>query len=736
VHVPLLAAVGAGAPTQVVFVQTALVLCLAAAAGFVGSRLKQPLIVSFIAVGILAGPHALDLVDDPHSLELLAEIGISILLFIVGLKLDLVMIRTMGRVALATGLGQVLFTSLGGFGIARLLGMDTTAAIYVAVALTFSSTIIIVKLLSDKREIDALHGRIAIGFLIVQDLAVVLAMIALSAYGAGAAGEETLLWKFGNVILYGVLFLGGVLLLMKRPLPWLLRQLSGAPELLVLFSIAWAVGLAAFGDWLGFSKEVGAFAAGMSIASTPYRDAIGSRLVSLRDFLLLFFFIHLGSALDLSLLGDEVVSAAVLSAFVLVGNPLIVMAIMGYMGYRKRTGFLAGLTVAQISEFSLILIGLGYTLGHVDEATVGLVTLVGLITIGLSTYMILYSRTLYRWVSPALALFERRVPFREETPDELDVRALDHVDVLVVGLGNYGGAIVRGLIGRGQRVVGVDFDPQALRYWREQNVPVIYGDMEDPDLLEHLPIRNTRWVLIAVPDPDVTTSLVNLLWAAAYPGKLALSARTRTDAKRYETLGVDLMLRRYADAAELAVDAMNTALHQLPSDVEWPNALREVRLETGSVWAGRTIGRIPLRQTTGVSILAVSRAGRTTFDPEASYTLYPGDRVVLLGERENLESAVALITQREFGSQDGDDTFTIAAVDVPSACGLGGKTLGELHFRRDFGVTVIGIERGDQRLRTMTASTAIESEDRLIVAGCGHAVASMQAAIIDACRID
>jgi len=137
-----------------------------------------------------------------------------------------------------------------------------------------------------------------------------------------------------------------------------------------------------------------------------------------------------------------------------------------------------------------------------------------------------------------------------------------------------------------------------------------------------------------------------------------------------------------------------------------------------------------------VSILAVSRAGRTTFDPEASYTLYPGDRVVLLGERENLESAVALITQREFGSQDGDDTFTIAAVDVPSACGLGGKTLGELHFRRDFGVTVIGIERGDQRLRTMTASTAIESEDRLIVAGCGHAVASMQAAIIDACRID
>ncbi len=731
-----LASVTPVATTQVVFVQTALVLVLAAVVGFVGSKLKQPLIVSFIAVGILAGPYVLNLVNDPHSLELLAEIGICILLFIVGLKLDLVMIRTMGRVALATGLGQVLFTSLGGFGLARLLGMETTAAIYVAVALTFSSTIIIVKLLSDKREIDALHGRIAIGFLIVQDLAVVLAMIALSAYGAGEAGEETLLWKFGNVILYGVLFLGGVLLLMRRPLPWLLNQLSRAPELLVLFAIAWAVGLAAFGDWLGFSKEVGAFVAGMSIASTPYRDAIGSRLISLRDFLLLFFFIHLGSTLNLSLLGGEVVPAVVFSVFVLVGNPLIVMAIMGRMGYRKRTGFLAGLTVAQISEFSLILIGLGYTLGHVDEATVGLVTLVGLITIGLSTYMILYSGTLYRWIGPVLGVFERKVPFREETPDEQNALAMERVDVLVVGLGNYGGAIVRGLIKRGQQVVGVDFDPQALRYWREQNVPVIYGDMEDPDLLEHLPIRNTRWVLVAVPDRQVTTALVNLLRAAKYPGKLALAARTRTDAKHYETLGADLVLRRYADAAELAVDAMDTALHQLPLDIEWPTSVQEVRLETGNVWAGKPLGKIPLRQQTGVSILAVSRAGQTTFDPAASFVLYPGDRVVLLGEPENLKAAAAFITRREFGTQDRDDTFMIAAVDVPAACGLGGKTLGELHFRRDFGVTVIGIERGRQRLRTLTAATTIESEDRLIVAGCGRAVAILQAAITNACGID
>jgi len=726
----------ATAATQVVFVQTALVLVLAAAIGFIGSKLKQPLIVSFIAVGILVGPYGLDLINDPHSLELLAEIGICILLFIVGLKLDLVMIRTMGRVALATGLGQVLFTSLGGYGLARLLGLDPTAAIYVAVALTFSSTIIIVKLLSDKREIDALHGRIAIGFLIVQDLAVVLAMIALSAYGAGEAGEQTLLWKFGHVILYGIAFLGGIFILMRRVLPWFLEHLARVPELLVLFAIAWAVGLAAFGDWLGFSKEVGAFAAGMSIASTPYRDAIGSRLISLRDFLLLFFFIHLGSGLNLSLLGAEFLPAVVFSVFVLVGNPLIVMVIMGRMGYRKRTSFLAGLTVAQISEFSLILIGLGATLGHVDEATVGLVTLVGLITIGLSTYMILYSGSLYRWLAPWLKIFERRVPFREETPAEHDVLALPQVDVLMFGLGHYGGSIVRGLLRRGQQVVGVDFDPQILRYWREQNVLVVYGDMEDPDLLEHLPIRRTRWVLTAAPDRESTTALVKLLRAAGYPGKLALTARTHLDAEHYETLGADLVLRPYVDAAEQAVDALNAAMHFLPKESEWPNSLLEVRLEPGAVWAGKALGEIPLRQETGVSILAISRAGKTTFDPAADFVVYPGDRLVLLGEGEGLARGAAFITRREFGSQEPASSYTIASVDVPTTCGLSGKTLGELDFRRGFGVTVVGIERGSEQIRTLTAATTIESDDRLIVAGGQKAVDRLHAALIHACQID
>jgi Kef-type K+ transport system membrane component KefB len=397
------------------FTEVAVLLAIVTVIAAIGRLLRQPLIVAFIAAGILVGPSAFSLIEFNEQIELLAQMGIALLLFVVGLKLDLHIIRTMGPVALATGLGQVLFTSVFGYLIALALGLSPISSLYVGVALTFSSTIIIVKLLSDKKEIDSLHGRIAVGFLIVQDIVVVLVMIALTAMGAGndAAPDQlltTMLW----VLAKGFAFLTGIALLMKFVLPVVSRQMAQSAELLILFAVSWAVTLAPIGELLGFSKEVGAFLAGVSLASTPYREVIGARLVSLRDFLLLFFFIELGSGLDVTALTGQLVPALVLSAFVLIGNPLIVMTIMGFMGYRKRTGFLAGLTVAQISEFSLILAALGLSLGHLDRSIVGLITLVGLITISGSTYLILYSHPLYQRLAPLLSIFERKHPDRED----------------------------------------------------------------------------------------------------------------------------------------------------------------------------------------------------------------------------------------------------------------------------------------------------------------------------------
>ncbi|MGC8201450.1 cation:proton antiporter [Aliiroseovarius sp. PTFE2010] len=328
---------------------------LAAGIGLVGLLLRQPLIVSFIAVGLIAGPSALDVVHSDEQIDLLSELGIAVLLFLVGIKLDVKLIRSLGAVSLLTGLGQVAFTSIFGYLIGRVLGLGNTTSLYVAVALTFSSTIIIVKLLSDKREIDSLHGQIALGFLIVQDLVVVLAMIVLSAIGIGAAGAGSA-HGGGSVpiaLSSGVAMVAVVVFFVRYVANPLTERLARAPELLVIFAISMASMFAAFGDIVGLGKEVGGLLAGVALASTPYRETIAARLAPLRDFLLLFFFISLGSALDLSLLGTHVTGAIVFSLFVLIGNPLIVLAIMGAMGYRKRTGFLAGLTVAQISEFGV-----------------------------------------------------------------------------------------------------------------------------------------------------------------------------------------------------------------------------------------------------------------------------------------------------------------------------------------------------------------------------------------------
>ncbi|PHS26167.1 MAG: sodium:proton exchanger [Methylophaga sp.] len=535
-----------------VFTEMAALLLVAAIIGAIGVRLRQPLIVAFIAVGIIVGPSVLGWVSANDQVDLLAKMGIALLLFVVGLKLDLHIIRTMGLVALATGLGQVIFTSVVGFFIAIALGMSTISALYVAVALTFSSTIIIVKLLSDKREIDMLHGRIAIGFLIVQDIVVVLVMIGLTALGEGGdtsnLGQEAI-----EVLLKGGLFIIAIGLLMRYVLTPLLHQLAKSPELMVLFAIAWAVALAAAGAHLGFSKEVGAFLAGVSLASTPYREAIGSRLVSLRDFLLLFFFIDLGAGLDLAILGDQIVPAILLSLFVLIGNPLIVMTILGLMGYHKRTGFLAGLTVAQISEFSLILGALGLSLGHIGTDTMGLITLVGLITISVSTYMILYSRPLYEMLAPWLGVFERKRASRDESNDKLEK---NQIDVILFGLGRFGSGIANELQQRGYQVLAVDLDPDLIRQAEEDSYEVRYGDAEDPEFMATLPLDNIYWVISSVRDQSINLALLHGLREHGYRGKVAVTAHSSKNAKQLQNAGANKILTPYEDAAFEAVDKL------------------------------------------------------------------------------------------------------------------------------------------------------------------------------------
>jgi len=545
------------------FGEVALLLAMAAGIGLAGMLLRQPLIVTFIAVGLIAGPSALNVVQSNEQIDLLAELGIVVLLFLVGIKLDVKLIRSLGAVSILTGLGQVAFTAFFGYLIGLGLGLGHVASLYVAVALTFSSTIIIVKLLSDKREIDSLHGQIALGFLIVQDLVVVLAMIVLSAIGIGAAGAEG---GHGGgsiplVLASGVAMLAIVILFVRYMADPLTERLARAPELLVIFAIALAAIFAAVGDVVGLGKEVGGLMAGVALASTSYRETIAARLAPLRDFLLLFFFIALGATLDLSLLGSHVTGAIVFSLFVLVGNPLIVLIIMSAMGYRKRTGFLAGLTVAQISEFSLIFVAMGVSIGHVGDDALGLVTMVGLVTIAASTYMITYSHQLYSLFEPLLGVFERKGTPRE--PAEPGNRKDEPYTVIIFGLGRFGTAIGLRLKKRGIRVLGVDFNPHAIRRWRELGLETSFGDATDPEFVTELPLAHAEWIVSTVPihptglsHEDARTTLIQLTRSAGFPGQVAVASHSASDTRILFAAGADMVLEPFQDAADRAVELL------------------------------------------------------------------------------------------------------------------------------------------------------------------------------------
>ena len=532
-----------------VFYEIATILVIATIMGGVALRLRQPLIMAFIAVGVLVGPAGLGLVVSNQQVELLASLGIALLLFVVGLKLDPQEIQEVGLVAITTGLGQIFLTGLIGYILASLFGFNVIESFYIGIALTFSSTIIIVKLLSDKKEIDALHGRIAVGVLIIQDIVVILVMIALSIFNGETDNIFLDLWL---LFFKGSGFLIIIGLLTKYVLGFLLHQLAYSTELLLIFAIAWAISLASLGDVLGFSQEVGAFIAGVSIASTSYRTIIGARLVSLRDFLLLFFFINLGIHIDIANLGSEIIPAVVLSIFVLVGKPLMVIILMLLMGYRKYTCILASTSLCQISEFSLILVAFGVSNGQISEDSIGLITLVALITMGISTYVIIYSHSLYKWLSPKIAWLERYIHSSHKTLEDLAVDDIPPVDIIVLGLGRYGGSLIEYLSDEEVKVLGIDFNPEVVKFWRKKGVLAFYGDAEDPELIASLPKREVQWIISTLPQKYIGLTLLHTLKDEHFSGKIALTSHSELETISLNQAGADLVLLPFQDAAKQA----------------------------------------------------------------------------------------------------------------------------------------------------------------------------------------
>jgi Kef-type K+ transport system membrane component KefB len=473
-----------------IFIQLSIVLVIATVLASIARFLKQPLIISYIATGIIVSPYFLDIVGYESSVNILSELGVALLLFLVGISLSPKVIKEVGKVSLITGLGQVMFTTVIGFIIIQFFGFDFISSIYLAIALAFSSTIIIMKLLADRGDLETVYGKISIGFLLVQDLIAVFILLGVTTL-SGGSGLETMAYDImiNGVILLGILSFIGIFILPRAG-----KFIASSQEFLFLFSISWCMAFAALFSYFNFSVEIGALVAGVMLSLSPYHDEIVSKVKPLRDFFIILFFIFLGSQMQFGNISAFIVPGILLSLFVLIGNPLILMILMGIMGYSRRNSFFAGLTVAQISEFSLILVGLGVKLGHITGDVLSLVTLVGIITIGCSSYLILYAHKIYPYLSEVLKIFERTSIRKSEKRKE------KKYDVIMFGYDRIGYDIIRSLKHIKKKVLVIDFNPTVVSKLISRGYSCKYGDANDLELLNRIDFRHAKMIVSTIPE--------------------------------------------------------------------------------------------------------------------------------------------------------------------------------------------------------------------------------------------
>ena len=521
-----------------------LILLAAAAVVLLARQLRVPPIIAYMVAGLLLGP-ATHLVHPTESLELISEVGIALLLFLVGLELSLDKIRDVGRVALLAGAGQIVATGGLGFGLARLLGFGGVESALLALALTFSSTVVVVKLLEHRGDLGALYGRIAVGILLVQDVAVAIALTLLagledpSELGVEAVGQSLVKASVGMAALVAV-----AVVATRYVLPRLFGWLSTSLEALFIWSLTWCFGFILTAQALGLSVEIGAFVAGVSLAQLSYNEEMIRRVHPLVNFFLAIFFVTLGIHMELGEALRVWPAVLALSLFVLIGKPAILMALVPRFGYGERTSFLSGLTLGQISEFSFIVSSLALGAGLVEEGFLSVVGMVGLVTIGASAALIQGSDAVYRQASRRGLLRVFRAPQHPEPEAPPGLR--DHI--IIVGMNTLGRHLVEGFVARGERVLAIDVDAGKLR-----GLPcrTMQGNTEHPAVLEHAELGHARLLVSALQIEDANNLLAYRARQAGVPSSIHAFDPVLSDELR-ENGATHLMVSKYDGIRKVA----------------------------------------------------------------------------------------------------------------------------------------------------------------------------------------
>ena len=487
-------------PEANIFTELSIVFVIVALVAGLMRYLKQPLVLGYILTGILVGPVMLNIIHAKDAFEGFAEIGITLLLSIIGLGMNIGVIRSLGKVSLVVASAILFLVGGAGVLVGLALGFNIVTALIVGVGLFFSSTIIILKALSDKKEVNRLHGQIAIGVIIVDDIVATIAIVLITALSQGDLSSVELalmgLKAFGLGLL---LFVVGA-----KVLPHVSKQLARSQETLFLFAIAWGFGIATLFSVAGFSHELGALFAGVSLAGLPYATEMSARLKPLRDFFVILFFVSLGESFIFEEFSKILIPALILSTIVLIGKPLFVMASLGALHYTKITSFKTGVHLSQISEFSIVLVVLAYSQGIVDATATSIITLVALITIGVSSYFMKYDDELYHKLEKYLHIFERKNTHEKKKEHKL-------YSSILFGYHHGGHEFLKLFRETKQNYLVVDHDPEIIEHLEAQGIRHAYGDATDEEFLEEINAGHVEFAASTILDSSINRVILRYL---------------------------------------------------------------------------------------------------------------------------------------------------------------------------------------------------------------------------------
>lgn len=485
-----------------VFTELSVVIVITLIVSIIMKLIRQPLILGYIVSGLIVGPAVLHVVHSNELFQSFSEIGIALLLFIIGLGIKVDEFKRLGKVVFLSSFANLLFITLLGFSTASVLGFGKKESLIVGLSLFFSSTIIIVKILTDKREQNRLHGQIAIGIILIEDLVATMALLFIVAAkdGGGLNLSQLVVLAAKAVILLLFLYICS-----RKLLPKIARYIATNQELLFLAAIAWGFGIATLFFKSGFSIEIGALFAGVALASSPYVQEISARLRPLRDFFLVLFFITLGRQLDISNLSEAILPAIIFSIIVIFFKPTVVIVTSGLLGYAKRVSFKAGVNLSQISEFSIILVMLAISEHIIDPKLGSIMTLVAIITIASSTYLMLYDDQIYKYFDRIrFKVFEKEASFHEKKGSQ----SYQHI---VFGYHHGGHEFIKTFKEMKKKFLVVDYDPDVIELLEKQRINFLYGDASDLELLQEAGIDKTKMIISTIKDHRINVFLTKYL---------------------------------------------------------------------------------------------------------------------------------------------------------------------------------------------------------------------------------